>query len=380
MNRTIRWVCWKCNYKWVQPVEKCVYCKGKTEKEIGRKLKVIGFTNVKVQSVMHPIVPYNIILLEDEHGNRMPKKTLKEYKIGDSYEVVPSKDEHAVSITKIKYDFDEAVDEALWLIGGIDVDKSKRILIKPSIMASSYPYLGAVTNPKVVSGLIDYLVLRGAAPENIVVAEQCLYNKMDDALGKSGFGELCKEKGVRFVDIQKSDFEEIQVGQMKVKVSTLVKENDLIINVPVLKTHLIFGIAGALENMSRFVSVENLMQMQVLAQSKAIDMNEAIVQLGKALPKYITLGDGSVGMQGNGPLNGEPAFLNYLLASRDCVSHDAVFAALGMFVRKPKFLEIAEKEGLGIAHIDKIPVVGNELNAVSKEIKPATGSLLIKGM
>lgn len=380
MNRTIRWICRKCNYKWVQPVEKCIYCKSPTEKEIGRKLKVIGFTTVKVQSVMHPIIPYNILLLEDEHGNRMPKKVLKDYNLGDTYEVTPSNDEHAVSITKIKYDLSEAIDEALWLIGGINLDSKKKILIKPSILASSYPYLGAVTNPKVVGALIDYLILKGASPENITIAEQCLFNKMDDALGKSGFGALCKEKNIKFIDIQKSNFEEVSVGQMSVKISTLLNEHDLIINVPVLKTHLIFGIAGALENMSRFVSLENLMQIQVLAQSKAIDMDDAIVQLHKVLPKYITIGDASVGMQGNGPLNGEPAFLNYLLASRDPVAHDAVFTALGMFVQKPKFLAIAEKAGIGIANLTKILVVGNDLMAVAKEIKPAVGSLLIKGM
>ena len=49
-----------------------------------------------------------------------------------------------------------------------------------------------------------------------------------------------------------------------------------------------------------------------------------IAKLHKLLPKYITIGDGTIGMEGNGPLNGNPAFLNYILASKDPVAIDQV--------------------------------------------------------
>jgi len=143
---------------------------------------------------------------------------------------------------------------------------------------------------------------------------------------------------------------------------------------PVLKTHLLFGISGALENMTRFITKESL----AMLQSITLEISENIVMINIMLPKYITVADGVVGMQGNGPLNGEPAFLNYILASRDPVALDSVFAQLGMFTRIPKYLAIAEKVGIGTADISKIPVVGNEINAVARELKPAIGSKLLK--
>ena len=82
----IRWVCKKCSKEWIYPVERCIYCKDNIEKKISRKLKVVGFTKVNIPSVMHPIIPYNILILEDENGNRIPKKTIKDYEIGDFYE------------------------------------------------------------------------------------------------------------------------------------------------------------------------------------------------------------------------------------------------------------------------------------------------------
>ncbi|MDP6547629.1 MAG: DUF362 domain-containing protein [Candidatus Woesearchaeota archaeon] len=374
----IRWVCKKCSKEWIYPVERCIYCKDNIEKKISRKLKVVGFTKVNIPSVMHPIIPYNILILEDENGNRIPKKTIKDYEIGDFYEEESSKKENAVSIVKIKYDVDIAVEEALHLINDLDVNESSKILIKPNMMAASYPYLAITTNPKTVSAVIKYLIKKGAKKENISIAEQCIYAPFEAALKKTGFEQLCKSHGIKFIDLSKSKFVEKDIGGMNIKITKEVFDKDLIINIPVLKTHLLFGISGAFENIARAVSKENLLQIENLAKERKIDPDDVIAKLHKLLPKYITIGDGTIGMEGNGPLNGNPAFLNYILASKDPVAHDAVFNELGLFMRKSRYLEIANKLGLGDNNIEKIDIAGNELMATARELSPAIGSKLMK--
>ena len=86
----------------------CLYCNDETKKVIGEKTKVVGFTKVNIPNPLHPVTPYNVLILEDEYGNRMPKKTIKDYKIGDVYEDTPDSSESAVSAVKIKYDIYEA--------------------------------------------------------------------------------------------------------------------------------------------------------------------------------------------------------------------------------------------------------------------------------
>ena len=119
----IRWICEKCNKKWIYPVEKCVYCKGGISKQKGAKIKVVGITKVSIPSPMHPVIPYNIILLQDEHGNRMPKKTMKDYKIGDDYTEQKAKSNDAVAIVKTKYDTYEAIKEAVGLVMALALAK-----------------------------------------------------------------------------------------------------------------------------------------------------------------------------------------------------------------------------------------------------------------
>ena len=373
----IRWVCKNCNRKWIYPVGKCIYCKKDVEEKIRKKLKIVGITNVNVASVSHPIVPYNILMLEDEDGDRIPKKTIKDYKIGDFYEEKPASSENAVSIVKIKYDLDKAVEEALYLVNDLNVNKSSKILIKPNMITAARSYLGITTNSKTISAVIKYLIKKGAKKENIILAEQCLYSSFDDGMKKTGLGLLAKNYGINFIDIAKSEFVEKKFQDFKVKITKKIFEMDLIINVPVLKTHLVLGICGAFENMVRTIAPEDLSRIDKLVKEGKVDLHEAIVKLHKMLPKYFTVGDGSVGMEGNGPLNGVPAYLDYILASNDPVAHDTVFQELGLFIQKPKYLEIANKVGLGECNIEKIEVAGNELMATARELRTAVGSRLI---
>lgn len=369
MVKILRWVCKKCDKKWIYPVDRCVYCKEKVEKEVGVKTRVVGVSKVFIPSPYHPIIPYHILILQDEHGNRMPKKTIKEYKIGEIYEDKPDKD--AVSIVKIKYDIYEAVKEAIELID--DVDIKGKILIKPEIIAKAYPYMAFNTNPKVIDALIKLLIEKGAKKEDITVAEQSFFASMEDMLPRSEIGKVCEKYGVRFVDLSKKEFEKKKAGEFEFEVCKEVLDKDLVINVPVMKTDMLLGISGALENMTRAVSKKNFFELQK-EPMKAV---QAIGLLTKVLPKYVTIGDATIGMQGNAPKYGEPIFFNIIMASRDPVALDKIFQEMCL-LRKAEYVEIAGKLGVGEANLDKIKVVGNELVAVQKEIKPAYGSKLIK--
>ncbi|MBU0614715.1 MAG: DUF362 domain-containing protein [Nanoarchaeota archaeon] len=369
-----RWKCKKCDKKWIYPVDRCIYCGEPIEIEVGTKTKVMGVTKISIPSPEHPIIPYYTLILEDEHGNKMPKKVMNEYKIGDEFKWEASDDENAVSIIKIKYDHEFAVKKAIELVGGLKLDENTKVLIKPNIMTAAYSYYALTTNPKVIKALIDNLVAQKVSRNNITIAEQSQFAEFDKAVSRTGIAKLASDNGVKLVDIAKTEFVDKESGGFKFKVSKILYENDLIINVPVMKTHMLLGISGALENMTRVVSAETYKELQN-DPAKAL---EAICHLHKVLPKYFTLADCSIGLQGNGPLNyGEPAFLNMIMASRDPVAVDKVFEEMGM-LRKVPLTDTAERMGIGSADMREITVTGDQLDACKRELKPAYGSKLIK--
>ncbi len=357
----MRWICEKCGKKWIYPIEKCLYCKGPIAKQKGKKARIIGVTKVNIPSPMHPIVPYHIILLEDEFGNRMPKKTMKEHRIGEAYEVAQAKTEGAVVISRIKYDQEEALRESLGLLKSFEVGSADRILIKVSAIEPSYPYQSIATNPKLLENVIILLKEKGVS--DIIIGEQALLgNDTMDAVSKSGTLEVCKKHNVDFVDLGKSEMVEKGSGGMSFKIAKEALERK-IINVPVMKTNSQLGISGGMENLIRVCAPET----QIKLYQEGID--GALPKLVKVLSPWITIGDATNGLQGNGPTAlGEPAFLNMILVSKDPVTLDRVFSEIGMFPL-PNHIKEAGVQGVGETDLKKIEVVSYEVDAVKYPLK-----------
>ena len=108
------------------------------------------------------------------------------------------------------------------------------------------------------------------------------------------------------------------------------------------------------------------------------DIEKTLPVLVKVIKNIVNIADATNGMQGQGPLAlGEPAFLNMILASKDPVALDKIFQEIGLLT-KAEHIETASKLGIGSSDLVDIEVVGEELDACRRELKPAIGSKLIK--
>lgn len=358
-----RWVCEKDNKKWIYPVEKCIYCKGHVKKQVSRKAKIIGITKVNIPSPLHPITPYNVILLEDEHGNRMPKKTMKDYNIGDKYTINKAKTDSAVIITKIKYDLGDALNASLELLNSFDLGNENKVLIKPCIIEPAYPYQAVNTNPLLLNEIIKMLKEKGV--KDILVAEQAMPgNDIVEAANKSGILEVCEKHKVKFADLGKVEYVEKEEDGFKFNIAKEAMERK-IINVPVMKTNSQIEISGAMENMLRVVDLET--QKRMFAE----DIEKTLPKLIKTFPKFLTIGDATLGMHGQGPTAlGEPAFLNMLFAGKDAVAIDSVFSEAAI-IQKPRYIKEASSIGAGNGEIRDLEVVGEEIEAIKYNLKAA---------
>jgi len=355
----LRWVCEKCSKKWIYPIEKCIYCKGDIIKQKGTKLKVVGITKVAIQSPMHPIIPYNIVLLQDEFGNKIPKKTMKDYRIGDAYIQQKAKTKDAVSVVKVKYDVYEAIKEAVELLDGIGLNANDKVMVKPSIIAAAYPYQAVNTNPDFLDALLRVLFDYGIKNQHIIVAEQALIGSdVMDAASKADILKVCKKHGVEFTDISKGPFEELESDGYAFKICKEALGRK-IINAPVMKTNFQLGISGAVENLSRLADEKTQRKMYY------DDINLTLPKLAKAVESF-TIADATNGMQAQGPLaSGEPAFLNIVYSSRNPAALDTVFCEASM-LPVPEYID----NSIQIPRKD-IEIVGNELDALKYPIKPA---------
>ena len=140
---------------------------------------------------------------------------------------------------------------------------------------------------------------------------------------------------------------------------TAVLETDLVVSMPKLKTHHWAGVTLSLKNMFGIVpgSVygwpKNVLHWHGIGNS-ILDINAAL-----GVPRF-NIVDGIVGMEGNGPIQGEPRRSGVLVLGRDPVAVDATASRLmGLDPRRVGYLQEASRF-LGNLEPERIRQVGED--------------------
>jgi len=344
--------CPKCQRIWQYPIEKCPDCFLKLERISSKNLKVIGVSRVIIPTMLHPKVPYFVLLLEDERGNKSVQKSIREYKIGDKFEIKVNENKNTVAIWRIKYDIFEAIGEVISLLGGLKVNQNSKILILPTLISVCHPHERENTHPEVLRELIKFLIEKGAKAENIKVAGQSQSETPIEAMAKkSQILSVLLENKVEFLDLGKRNFKRIEKEGLVFEISEKVFNNDLIVNLPILKLDSKLGVRGALENLIRLWKKENF-----LGQKYLYGEEELILKLKDILPEILTVADATTIQKSNS----QAVFLDLILASFNPLNLDRVFAEISM-IHLPDYLKSIK--------IEEIPISGREIGEVQWQLE-----------
>lgn len=342
--------CPKCKGVWEYPVEKCPECFLKLERLKSEKLKVIGISKVTIPSVFHPRVPYFVLLLEDENGNRWVQKSIKEYKIGEEFSVTRKGNVtlDRVAIWRIKYDFLEAIEGLLEILGGIEVNEQAKILILPGLGRASHSYFRDNTSPEFLEATIRRLLEGGVRAENIKLVGQSFNEiSLEACAKKSGLLALCLKNKVQVLDLAKGKFIKKTQDNFNFEISEEVFAADLVVNLPILK----IGKAAASENLLKFLKKENYLGLKYLSSDE-----EIVYALTKHLPPILTLAEA----QNVQKADQFVAFLGLVFASFNSLNLDRVFAEI-TGAKLPEFLKSVK--------IENIPIVGRAIEEVQQELE-----------
>ena len=331
--------CPKCKRKWQYPIEKCPNCFLKLERVLPGMVRVIGVSKTTIPTMLHPKVPYFVLLLEDEKGNKWVQKSVKEYKIGERVNLLEkarglaraAQNRKVVALWRIKYDDLEAIETVLYLIGMVKIGYDSKILILPTLDSPKHPYLSENTRPQFLESLIQYLLQRGAKTENIKVAGQS-FNEfpIEISAQKSKILSVCQKYHIIPVDLAKGDFVKKEENGTIFEISEEAFNSDLIINLPIMKLDARLGVKGALQNVTKLLKKECYFSLQYL-----LGEEEMIEKLQGVLPSHLTIADGSKVKKATG----FSAFLGIVLASFNSFNLDRVFSEIVMLKGLPGYLK-----------------------------------------
>lgn len=237
----------------------------------------------------------------------------------------------------------------------------KRVWVKPNLLGPHPPERAVTTDPELVGLVVRGLRARGAA--DIAVAD-------NPAGGMHGnIASYVERTGVP----QASDgcFRDISATPVRLElnsrftdavfVSRILVECDVILNLPVMKTHALTILTGAVKNLFGIIPGAQKGRLHVLAPDP-VDFAELLVDIYQAVPvPVLSIVDAIRGMDGqNGPNAGRVLALNRLIAGSNPVAVDSVLARLaGIAPAEVPLLRIAAERGLGPIAADAIDVFGD---------------------
>jgi uncharacterized protein (DUF362 family) len=280
-----------------------------------------------------------------------------------------NKSQVSIVKTKARPDYVEvrrAVYHALELIGGIgDIIKSGHlVLINPSWVAPPVePEAGCITRPEVARAVADRVRELGARP---VIAESSAVGvNTAKVIEASGYRQL-REMGYEVVDLKaRKNHVDIPVPGGRVFDSVecweLVRQADVIISVPKLKTH---------DQTEMTCAIKKLKGLLTDKAKKAMHQEglfEGVIDLLAAVKPRLTIVDAIICQEGVGPVFGKPVEMNLILAGKDLVAVDAVCARLIGYDPRETLLTVnAAARGLGEMAAERIAIVGEPLEGVKR--------------
>ena len=274
---------------------------------------------------------------------------------------------HPVSLVRCPTYEDDAVQAAVRravdLIGGMGryVQPGQRVLLKPNLLRSSAPEEMICTHPAVVKAVVQLVqeagghAVIGDSPGGPLRAVwlRAVYRT-------SGMIQVAEETGAELNwDCGETRLSHPAGHLIKaLEVGTFVTNADVVISLPKLKTHGLMQLTGATKNL--FGVIPGTTKMGYHAKFPEPErFGDMLIDILTLIRPALSLMDGVVGMDGQGPSAGDPCNVGALLASADGIALDVVAATLvGMDVSSIYPLRAAMARGLTSGRVSDIEIVG----------------------
>jgi uncharacterized protein (DUF362 family)/NAD-dependent dihydropyrimidine dehydrogenase PreA subunit len=205
----------------------------------------------------------------------------------------------------------------------LPADRDARIVVKPNLNNDLVALTGNCVDLRVLEGLFAALRRRGyrdltvADGSNVGVARRGI-----DTFRRLRVAPLAERHGVKVVDLNTDSGREVVLHQgAHPRIARTVLDADFLISVPKIKTHAEAGLSCAMKNWVGIATGQDKRHMHY-------DLGRNIFALNEVVLPDLVLVDGLVGMEGNGPGDGDPFRFGHLLASDNAFLNDLVVCRL----------------------------------------------------
>lgn len=220
------------------------------------------------------------------------------------------------------YDLQElrsSLEKLLEPLGGISafVKKDDRVLLKPNLLTGARPTKECTTRKEIVYCVAQMVQEVGGKP---FLGDSPAFGSARGVAKANGYLPLCEELNLPIVEFSGKKYPIDNDNFKNLRLSKEAMEADVIINLPKVKSHMQLTVTMGVKNLFGCVPGKMKAWWHMEAGKDVNRFGEMLVETALAINPDLTIMDGIIGHEGNGPSGGEPRELGVLGAS------DHVFA------------------------------------------------------
>ncbi len=243
-------------------------------------------------------------------------------------------------------DLRQSVAALLEPLGGMTafVKPGDRVLLKPNLLTGAKPTQECVTRPELVYCVAELVIAAGGKP---FLGDGPAFGSAHGVAQANGYLPLMNELNVPIVEFKGARYKTISEEFDHLLLSKEVMEADVVINLPKVKSHVQLTLTMGVKNLFGCVPGKMKAWWHMEAGKDEARFGQMLVETARTISPNLTILDGIIGHEGNGPSNGEPRELGILAASANVFALDRSIVDL-LQVAPERVLTIAAARKLGL--------------------------------
>src|SRR5437588_6615417 len=230
-----------------------------------------------------------------------------------------------IAVTRTFDGIEEAAHRVIKQIGGMAsvLQGAKVAILKPNFVAGRGAETGSTTSFALLKAVAEEVQACGAEP--VLCEMPGTEFDREATYTILGVEQFCAANGILILRIDPEgdelDWVELRpTGAKKLRRFSIprILNEACLINLPVLKTHVVSSMTLSMKNPMGILPRPDRRSMHTLG------IDQCIVDMNCGIRPDLTIVDGSVGQDGEGPLYGDRADLQVLIAGRDSLAVDLV--------------------------------------------------------
>ncbi len=251
----------------------------------------------------------------------------------------------------------ESLETLLEPLGGIAafVKSGDRVLLKPNLLTGSRPTSECTTRPEIVYAVANMVIEAGGKP---FLGDSPAFGSAKGVALANGYEKILSELNLPIVEFHGKRYEIVNDKFNHLLLSKETMEADVVINLPKVKSHCQLVLTLGVKNLFGCVPGKMKAWWHMEAGKDANRFGEMLVETAKAINPNLTIIDGIIGHEGNGPSGGEARALGILGSSTDVFALDRAMVEI-LKVPPEQVPTVAASMRLGICpELDAINFVG----------------------